>query len=503
MLSNEQLERYSRHIILKEVGAKGQKKLLNAKVLIIGAGGLGAPAAMYLAAAGVGTIGIADADEVDLSNLQRQIIHSTQDVGKAKVQSAKETMEAINPDVKVITYRTFVDSESIMDLIKDYDFIIDGTDNFPAKFLINDACVMAKKPFSHAGIIRFKGQLMTYVPGEGPCYRCVFKNPPPKDAVPTCKQAGVIGAMGGVIGSLQAMESADQRLIQRGPSKVDPLLVPKMISNMAAGNVSIALGARGKCTNVVTACASGTHCIGDAFRAIQYGDADIMVAGGAESAISPTGLAGFTALTALSTSEDPTCASRPFDKDRDGFVLGEGAGIIVLEELEHAKARGAKIYAELAGYGATADAWHITSPAEDGEGAAMAMKLAMREAGVRAEQIDYINAHGTSTHHNDLFETRAIRSALGSAADQVVVNSTKSMIGHLLGAAGGVEFIVCVKSIQDGYIHQTMGTKNVDPECDLNYAVGSPVKKDVNYVLTNSLGFGGHNASLLVKKYED
>lgn len=208
-------------------------------------------------------------------------------------------------------------------------------------------------------------------------------------------------------------------------------------------------------------------------------------------------------LTALSTSEDPTCASRPFDKDRDGFVLGEGAGIIVLEELEHAKARGAKIYAELAGYGATADAWHITSPAEDGEGAAMAMKLAMREAGVRAEQIDYINAHGTSTHHNDLFETRAIRSALGSAADQVVVNSTKSMIGHLLGAAGGVEFIVCVKSIQDGYIHQTMGTKNVDPECDLNYAVGSPVKKDVNYVLTNSLGFGGHNASLLVKKYED
>ena len=202
MLSNEQLERYSRHIILKEVGAKGQKKLLNAKVLIIGAGGLGAPAAMYLAAAGVGTIGIADADEVDLSNLQRQIIHSTQDVGKAKVQSAKETMEAINPDVKVITYRTFVDSESIMDLIKDYDFIIDGTDNFPAKFLINDACVMAKKPFSHAGIIRFKGQLMTYVPGEGPCYRCVFKNPPPKDAVPTCKQAGVIGAMGGVIGSL-------------------------------------------------------------------------------------------------------------------------------------------------------------------------------------------------------------------------------------------------------------------------------------------------------------
>lgn len=206
-LSDEQIERYSRHIILKEVGAKGQKKLLNAKVLIIGAGGLGAPAAMYLAAAGVGTIGIADADEVDLSNLQRQIIHQTADVGKAKVQSAKETINAMNPDVTVNTYREFITSENIMDIIKDYDFIIDGTDNFPAKFLINDACVMAKKPFSHAGIIRFKGQLMTYVPGEGPCYRCVFKNPPPKDAVPTCKQAGVIGAMGGVIGSLQAMEA--------------------------------------------------------------------------------------------------------------------------------------------------------------------------------------------------------------------------------------------------------------------------------------------------------
>ena len=205
--TNEQLERYSRHIILQEVGVKGQKKLLNASVLIIGAGGLGAPAALYLAAAGVGTIGIVDADEVDLSNLQRQVIHTTNDVGKAKVKSAAETMEAINPDVTVKTYRTFVDSSNIMDLIKDYDFIIDGTDNFPAKFLINDACVMAEKPFSHAGIIRFKGQLMTYVPGEGPCYRCVFKNPPPKDAVPTCKQAGVIGAMGGVIGSLQAIDA--------------------------------------------------------------------------------------------------------------------------------------------------------------------------------------------------------------------------------------------------------------------------------------------------------
>ncbi len=206
-MTDEQIERYSRHIILKEVGAKGQKKLLNASVLIIGAGGLGAPAAMYLAAAGVGKIGIVDADEVDLSNLQRQIIHSTADIGKPKVKSAKETMNAMNPDVEVKTYHKFVDSTNIRELIREYDFVIDGTDNFPAKFLINDACVMEKKPFSHAGIIRFKGQLMTYVPGEGPCYRCVFRNPPPKDAVPTCKQAGVIGAMGGVIGSLQAMEA--------------------------------------------------------------------------------------------------------------------------------------------------------------------------------------------------------------------------------------------------------------------------------------------------------
>lgn len=228
---------------------------------------------------------------------------------------------------------------------------------------------------------------------------------------------GVI--VGSGIGSLPAMEAADQRLIQRGPSKVDPLLVPKMISNMAAGNVSIALGARGKCTNVVTACASGTHCIGDAFRAIQYGDAEVMIAGGTEGAISPVGVAGFTNLTALSTSQDPYRASIPFDKERGGFVIGEGAGVVVLEELEHAKARGAKIYAEVVGYGATADAYHITSPIEDGSGAARAMMDAMKEAGIQPEEIDYINAHGTGTHHNDLFETRAIKAALGDAAKKV------------------------------------------------------------------------------------
>ena len=221
--SNEQLERYSRHIILKEVGVKGQKKLLDGKVLIIGAGGLGAPVALYLAAAGVGTIGIADADEVDLSNLQRQVIHTTGDLGKPKVISAKETMLQINPDIQVNAYQTFVAADNIMDLIEDYDFIIDGTDNFPTKFLINDACVLAKKPFSHAGIIRFRGQLMTYVPGQGPCYRCAFKEPPPPDAVPTCRQAGVIGAVAGVIGTLQAVEAV-KYLIGKGELLTGALL---------------------------------------------------------------------------------------------------------------------------------------------------------------------------------------------------------------------------------------------------------------------------------------
>ncbi|GAA0808291.1 beta-ketoacyl-ACP synthase II [Faecalicatena orotica] len=313
-------------------------------------------------------------------------------------------------------------------------------------------------------------------------------------------RAGVI--VGSGIGSLQVVEQNYTKIVEKGPSRVNPLMVPLMISNMAAGNVSIQLGLKGKCTNVVTACASGTNCIGDAFRAIQYDDADIMVAGGTESCICPTGVAGFSGLTALSTSTDPMRASIPFDKDRNGFVLGEGAGIVVLEELEHAKKRGAKIYAELAGYGSTGDAYHITSPQEDGEGAGMAMKIAMKEAGVAPEQIDYINAHGTSTHHNDLFETRAIKYALGDAAKDVAVNSTKSMIGHLLGAAGGVEFIVCVKSIQDGFIHKTAGSIEAEKDCDLNYTFGSPIEKDVNYVLTNSLGFGGHNATLLVKKYQ-
>lgn len=314
-------------------------------------------------------------------------------------------------------------------------------------------------------------------------------------------RAGVV--IGSGVGSLQEVETSVEQIEKRGPSRVNPLMVPRMIGNMAAGNVSIQLGFRGKCTNVATACATGSHCIGDAFRAIQYGDADIMAAGGAESCICPTGVAGFSALTALSRNPDPMRASIPFDKDREGFVIGEGAGIVILEELEHARARDAHIYAEVAGYGATGDAYHITSPIEDGSGAAKAMELAMEEAGAEPEDIDYINAHGTGTHYNDLFETRAMKSALGKAADSVIINSTKSMVGHLLGAAGGVEFIVCVKSIEEGFIHQTMGTRETDEECNLNYAIGAPVEKPVRYAMSNSLGFGGHNASLLIKEYKD
>lgn len=310
-------------------------------------------------------------------------------------------------------------------------------------------------------------------------------------------------SVGSGIGSIQAMEREYDKLVNRGPGKVNPLFVPLMISNMAAGNVSIQFGLKGKCINVVTACASGTHCIGEAMRSIQHGEADVMVAGGAEACITPLAVAGFSGLTALSTSEEPSRASIPFDMDRNGFVMGEGAGIVVLESLDHAKARGAKIYAELVGYGATCDAYHITSPAEDGSGAARAMVNAMKDAGVKPEQIDYINAHGTSTHHNDLFETKAIKLALGGHAKNVKINSTKSMIGHLLGAAGGVEFVVCAKSIEEGFVHATAGLLVNDPECDLDYTKGEGAAMEVQYAISNSLGFGGHNASLLLKKYEE
>lgn len=310
-------------------------------------------------------------------------------------------------------------------------------------------------------------------------------------------------SIGSGTGSLQAIERECDKLQKRGPSRVAPLLVPLMISNMAAGNVAIAYGLKGKNINVVTACATGTHSIGEAFRSIVYKEAEVMLAGGTESSICPIGVAGFSALTALSTSDDPKRASIPFDKDRNGFVMGEGSAVLVLEELEHAKKRGAKIYAEIVGYGSTCDAYHITSPAEDGSGAAMAMKYAIEDAGLKPSDIDYVNAHGTSTHHNDIFETKAIKLALGEHAKKVKINSTKSLVGHLLGAAGAVEAVVCIKSIQDNFVHQTVGLINEDEECDLDYCKGSGVSLPVNVAISNSLGFGGHNSSIVFKRYLD
>ena len=309
--------------------------------------------------------------------------------------------------------------------------------------------------------------------------------------------------VGSGVGSLQAIEREYEKLLDKGPSRVNPLLVPLMITNMAAGNIAIQMGIKGKSINIATACATGTHNIGEAFRAIQYGECDVILAGGTENAITPISVAGFTALTALSTSNNPERCSIPFDKDRDGFVIGDGAGIVVLEELEHAKARGAKILAEVVGYGATSDAYHITSPAEDGEGAAHAMTFALKDAGVAPEEITYINAHGTSTHHNDLFETRAVKMTFGDHAYHLKMNSTKSMIGHLLGAAGAVEFIACVLQMNNNYIHQTVGLEQPDEELDLDYVQGHGVEEEIEYALSNSLAFGGHNASILIKKYHD
>lgn len=309
-------------------------------------------------------------------------------------------------------------------------------------------------------------------------------------------------SIGSGIGSLQAMEREHSRLLEYGKGKVGPMFVPLMISNMAAGNVSILYGLKGKNINVVTACATGTNSIGEAFRSIQYGEADIMVAGGSEAAICPLGIAGFSSLTALSSCEDPKRCSIPFDKDRSGFVMGEGAGIVVLEELTHAIDRGAKIYAEVKGYGCSADAYHITSPAEDGAGAATAMRYAVEDAGLQPGDITYINAHGTATKHNDLFETRAIKLAFGEHAHDIKINSTKSMIGHLLGAAGAVEFITSVMEINEGFIHATVGLKETEEEMDLDYCRQS-VKTDIKYALSDSLGFGGHNACLVAAAYEE
>lgn len=309
-------------------------------------------------------------------------------------------------------------------------------------------------------------------------------------------------SIGSGVGSLQTIEKEHTTIETKGPNRVSPIMVPLFISNMAAGNVSIMFGLKGKSINVVTACATGTNSIGEAFRTIQYGDADVMVAGGTESSVTPVAVAGFGALTALSNSEDPARCSIPFDKDRNGFVMGEGAGIVVLEELEHAKARGAKIYAEVLGYGCTSDAYHITSPAEDGSGAANAMLNALKDGNVDKKDLTYINAHGTSTHHNDLFETRAIKLAFEDHAKDIKINSTKSMIGHLLGAAGAVEFVACVKQMEEGFIHKTVGLRECEEDMDLNYCKES-YTEDIPYALSNSLGFGGHNASILIGKYKE
>ncbi len=305
------------------------------------------------------------------------------------------------------------------------------------------------------------------------------------------------------IGGLSTIEAEHTKLLSKGPSRVSPLMIPMIIGNMAAGNVAIDLGAKGKCLSIVTACATATHSIGEAFHDISYGEMDACIAGGCESSITPLGVAGFTSLTALNETEDPSVASIPFDNRRAGFVMGEGAGIVVLEELESAKKRGAHIYAEVVGYGATCDAYHITSPSEDGSGAAKAMVKAMKEAGISEKEVDYVNAHGTSTKYNDCFETKAIKLALKDHAYNVLVNSTKSMLGHLLGAAGGVELVTCVKSIEEGYVHPTVGLVESDPDCDLDYIKGEGRFVDITYAMSNSLGFGGHNASLLIKKYKE
>ncbi|TCK86740.1 3-oxoacyl-[acyl-carrier-protein] synthase II [Natranaerovirga hydrolytica] len=314
------------------------------------------------------------------------------------------------------------------------------------------------------------------------------------------ERIGVI--VGSGIGGLGTIEKEAYKLQAKGPNRVSPMLIPLIITNMAAGNIAIQFGLKGKCSNVVTACATGTHSIGDAYRAIQYNDADVMVAGGTEGSITPLGIAGFSSLTALSTSTDPLKASRPFDKDRDGFVMGEGAGIVVLESLEHALSRGANILAEVVGYGATCDAYHITSPSETGEGAAKAMTMAIKEAGIKPEDVSYINAHGTSTYYNDLFETKAIKAVFKESAYNVPISSTKSMIGHLLGAAGAVESIACIKSIEQDYLHPTAGYGTKDEDCDLDYIPNEGRKATVQYALSNSLGFGGHNGTLLFAKYK-
>lgn len=314
-------------------------------------------------------------------------------------------------------------------------------------------------------------------------------------------RVGVI--VGSGVGGLMTMEDQVRRMDEKGPARVSPLFITMTIGNMVAGNIAIRIGAKGVCEDIVTACATGNNCIGTAFRNIKHGYLDVCVAGGAEGSICEIGVAGFTNLTALTTEEDPKKACRPFDKERNGFVMGDGAGILVLEELEHALARGAKIYGEIVGYGASCDAYHVTLPEPDGKGGAKAMQLAMKEAGITPDQVDYINAHGTSTPANDVGETKAIKLALGEeAAKKTAISSTKSMTGHLLGAAGAVEAICCVKALQEGFLPPTINYHTPDEECDLDYIPNEGREaKDAVYALSNSLGFGGHNAVLCFKKW--
>jgi 3-oxoacyl-[acyl-carrier-protein] synthase II len=307
--------------------------------------------------------------------------------------------------------------------------------------------------------------------------------------------------IGSGIGGMETFETQYETFLKRGYRRVSPFFVPMMIPDMAAGQVSILLGAKGFNSCTVTACATGTNSIGDAFKVIQRGDADVMITGGAEAPITKMSVAGFCANTALSTNPDPETASRPFDSERDGFVIGEGAGIVILEELEHAVKRGATIYAEIVGYGCTGDAHHITAPAPGGEGGARAMKMALDDAGVTPDQMDYINAHGTSTAYNDKYETMAVKEVFGDHANRLAMSSTKSMTGHLLGAAGGVEAIFTVLAMKDGKLPPTINLQNPDPDCDLDYVANEAREQEVNVAMSNSLGFGGHNATLVFKKY--
>ena len=308
--------------------------------------------------------------------------------------------------------------------------------------------------------------------------------------------------VGSGIGGIETFEDQHNVYLEKGPGRVSPFFIPMLISNMAAGLIAIQFGAKGFNECVVTACATSTNAIGDAFKVIQRGDADIMITGGAESCITPMAFSGFCSMKAMSTNEDPSSASRPFDAERNGFVMGEGAGILILEELEHAQARGANIIAEVVGYGCTNDAHHMTAPAPEGEGGARCMKMAVNDAGIRPDEIGYINAHGTSTEYNDKFETAAIKTVFGEYAKKIPISSTKSMTGHLLGAAGAVEAIITALSIKDGYLPATINYKTPDPECDLDYIPNTGRKADINYALSNSLGFGGHNATIVLKKYQ-